>query len=398
MLVGFRVPLYGTAVRDAMVRASFTLALLASLAACGAKSPLIVRGFREDAALDAPAPDAAPDAVDVADVLVCRDVLSDLAPHTTDVVLVVDRSASMRFTVDGVDQPVGSPNSRWQVLRDALATTLPGFGNQVALGAAFFPVPQPAMASIDIACSAGASVSVEVGAGTTDAILRVFDTTLPGGGTPTFEAIRTAANYLAAVPGNAASRFLVLATDGGPNCNRSLDGATCECTRLDTAGQSTCAMDRFGWANCLDDTRTVAEIQRTLARGIPTYVIGIDDLGRAQTVRTLDALAVAGGRARAVSPRYISVRAPADVVNAFESIRATVARCVFDAPTRPAPSADVTVELGGVIYARDTTHVRGWDWEGDATSRTLALHGDACRAADLMGSPRAQLRVHCPDR
>ena len=111
-------------------------------------------------------------------------------------------------------------------------------------------------------------------------------------GTPTHDAVRLAeATLLAArqdVP-----RAILLATDGGPVCNESLDGQDCICTG-GISSRRPCET-RF----CLDDTRTVATIAAARDRGIPTYVIGIDDPRDPVLRDTLDRMATAGGRRRA---------------------------------------------------------------------------------------------------
>ena len=140
---------------------------------------------------------------------------------------VIDRSGSMAFSLDG-KQPDRFGNlppgvlSRWDTLRDALFQTITPFDNELAMGAKFYPEESPPGPSpADEACRTDVGVGIAPARGNVKDIINVFDTTDPNGGTPTAEAIRLAAQYIAGTRGVA--RTMIVATDGAPNCNGDLD-------------------------------------------------------------------------------------------------------------------------------------------------------------------------------
>ena len=85
--------------------------------------------------------------------------------------------------------------------------------------------------------------------------------------------------------------FIVLLTDGLPNCNPSLDRNTCTCVD----GTAQCADNR----NCLDQSSTVSQVSTLAARGIRTIVVGFGS-STAGTLAAppLNAMAEAGGMPR----------------------------------------------------------------------------------------------------
>src|SRR5262249_39088811 len=131
------------------------------------------------------------------------------------------------------------------------------------------------------------------------------------GGTPTAATLRALAPRLTALSGRT---FVILATDGGPNCNPdsacgadrcmiNIEHQSDSCTPGGTL--NCCASDLFGPRNCLDDDATSAAIADLARAGIPTFVIGVP--GSVPYAAALERMAVAGGTALAESPRYYRV-------------------------------------------------------------------------------------------
>ena len=85
--------------------------------------------------------------------------------------------------------------------------------------------------------------------------------------------------------------FIVLLTDGLPNCNKSLNKNTCICVD----GTSPCGSE----LNCLDQDRTVSQISTLTSAGIRTIVVGFGaDTAGSLAAPTLNAMAEAGQMAR----------------------------------------------------------------------------------------------------
>jgi hypothetical protein len=348
-------------------------ATLFSIASCGSRTGLFAA---DDLASDLARGDAAADAVDEPVGCVPGTFVFELA--TAQLMFVLDRSGSMAFSLSGQDPLPPGELSRWVTLRNALAQTILPFDGQLAMGAKFFPevLPEDSLGDPADACRVDTGVAVAPAIGRANAILSVFDTTQPIGGTPTADAVRLGAQYLSGRRGVA--RTMILATDGAPNCNGALDAVTCTCTtpRFD------CARDpQVGAFSCLDDGRTVGVIGDIFQQqNIPVYVIGIGSTESAQFLQVLDQMAVAGGRPRAGTPKHYSAQSSAELGDALSTIRDSITKCTYLTPSAPTDPNAITVSIGGAQIARDPSHQDGWDWVDQAFGE-LAFFGPACDAA-----------------
>jgi hypothetical protein len=363
-------------------RAFAVSGLLVLVASCGARSGLFGGGAGDvttdgsdadtdattiiDASVDAP-PDATP----------CVPGTFEFELAAPQMMLVVDRSGSMKNAID-TDQPAppGAPN-RWTTLRDSLSTALLPFDQQIALGAKFFPeAAEDDPAAFRDGCLVdGANFAIAPARGNASAVLQVFQTRSPNGGTPTSEALKVAADVLDARRG--AARSIVVATDGAPNCNGALPAPTCVCT---SPASGACDPDVTQEAakNCLDDTRTIATVKQIAGvRKIAVYVVGIGAEVSNAYRSTLDAMAIAGGQPRPGSPKYYSARSATELTTALSSIRDSVASCTYLTPSAPTDPNAISVRIGAETVARDPTHQNGWDWVDQAYGE-LQFYGDAC--------------------
>jgi hypothetical protein len=289
--------------------------------------------------------------------------------------------------------PPGVP-SRWQTLQDALFQTILPFDNALAMGAKFYPEVADEGAPVEEACRTDLGVALPPRRGNASAILNVFDTTAPVGGTPTSEAVRLAAQYVTSVRG--VSRVMVLATDGAPNCNGNLDNGRCTCTATTQTGEQACAGREGGEFNCLDDRRAIDVVRAIFeVQKIPVYVIGIGSTERPEFLKVLDDMAVAGGRARPTAPRHYNVQTAAEMKSALNVIQDSVAKCTYLTPSAPTDPNAISVEIDGSPVARDTSHRNGWDWVDQAYG-TMTFFGPACDRASAAGkAPQVAGVVRC---
>lgn len=303
-----------------------------------------------------------------------------LTAASPEVMFVLDRSGSMRTAFEGSE-------SRWEVLTDALETTLPPVDSVMEVGALLFP---SGSAADD--CSVATQPSLAPAFGNVQALVDLMKQNQPGGSTPTASAIDTTATYLLGVRAASSARAIVLATDGAPNCNPSLDPNTCDCA----SENENCKTHPL---QCLDNVRTVDQIGAVYAHGIPTYVIGIANADDNQFATILDAMATAGGRPlTGGDTTFYPARDEEDLKTAIATIRNQVAACTFLTTSVPNASGSIVLTLNGqpLPYATDGGST-GWSWS-DESNGEITLVGATCAevAADAAANALVA-HVECGD-
>jgi len=350
------------------VSRALTPLLVATVAlGCGAKTGLLIPDAEVsfdagmDAGVDAALPDAGFDAN-------CPDVPVPLIRREVETVFVFDRSGSMSLTWDGRPGGVGLP-TRWEIVQSTLASVLPPYDDQLLLGAKIFPR--------GVECDVGGGLDVRPRRNNVDPILELFDVWVPEGGTPAARALQ---NVLADLdPGSLNPRVIVIAMDGGPNCNDDpgVPADTCVCT---SARRACLAPPPDGPQACLDAIRTLDVVRDAYeAQGVPVVVIGIDDPTRPDLSDFLDEMAVAGGLPRSMDAerRFYNAREPEDLEVAFGQIAELISRCVLSVPSPPPEGSEVVVRVEDEILPRDPAHLEGWDWS-DESRGAMAFFGQAC--------------------
>ena len=213
---------------------------------------------------------------------------------------VLDRSGSMR------------EGDKWGTVRAKVSELIVAIGSNARFGATVFPAPGIR------ACAPGVEVMpLRIGdepgvAGKTKQLFLDATAVAPDGGTPTASTL----DALAVTLHGAKQTFVVLATDGGPNCARGLTCAVEHCTanisgidpRCQPGSLPNCcdaSVDSGNPADCLDDVRTEAAVARLAEDGIAVFVIGI--AGSGPYAELLDRLARAGGTAKTTMPAYYRI-------------------------------------------------------------------------------------------
>jgi hypothetical protein len=288
---------------------------------------------------------------------------------------VVDHSGSM------------AEHDKWTSIKSAVDRIMTDLGPTARFGATMFPAPQGG-------CEPGTeTLFIRVGdsRGGMASALPTSAEARPSGGTPMAATLRSLLPDLANAP---KPTYVILATDGGPNCNPALRCGVAECTanldHLDpmcTASENCCEPNTaFGPKDCLDDAAARVAVEGLARAGIPTYVIGIP--GSEPYERVLDALARAGGTGRAGKPAYY--RSETDDVHAitaiFQRVAAKItASCEVSLARAPDRPEDVTVSLGGAPVDRGAFSLEGQKLRllGRACERALA--GDGLGLAVLEG-------------
>jgi von Willebrand factor type A domain-containing protein len=317
------------------------------------------------------------------------------------VLLVIDKSSSMD------DQPKGFELKKWDALKASLEATLEQASDELSFGLLLYPFG--AQAKIPLDCFDGccevpigpAAVQVPIATGERGAteVMQALAKTSPGGGTPTADALAAALTYFTTGDGKSlkGDRYVLLATDGGPNCG-SVD-SKCNADRCTPNLDGLCPDGNCcagEGAYCLDDVAVVKQLEALAAAGIPTFVVGIP--GTEKYAQYLEAFAVGGGVTNPKAPpSYYAVSADGGVdqlTRTFVDITTHLVRsCEVDLGQGPADErlVNVAVDCQIVPFADGS----GWSIEAEDPTKLL-LAGDACEQLQNQGARRVDVVYGCP--
>jgi len=266
-----------------------------------------------------------------------------------DVLIVLDRSGSMNDMIDGTTCRGGcGAQSKWSQMTSALDAFIPTVQSSVNWGLKLFASPGPN--------TCGISNGVEVAPAANDAmkIVGAIAGTTAGSSTPTTAALTAAAAYLQTLKdGN--PKFILLATDGIPNC-----------------GSSPCAPGVDSSPNSCDDANAIAAVKTIHDDlSISTFVIGIGTASGGGDA-TLTAMAQAGGYPRAGTPSYYPVQSADDLTQVFQTVTGMVQSCTFSFT----PALDPQTQMVSGVFA-DGTSLRTSDYMISGNG-AIQLVGQAC--------------------
>lgn len=290
----------------------------------------------------------------------------DLQKQPADLLLVLDRSRSM------IQGPGGNNNrgdggvpvsSKWTEVVAAIDPVIMRTQSQVAWGLKLYPLGET--------CGVPDGATVAVGTGTYDSVMTAIRANDPamgtGGSTPTRLAVEKATEFMKTHPSPNA-KYLVLATDGQPNCGSN-------------------------GRNGDDEAGAIASIAAAATAGISTFVVGVATTG-SDAHDTLNEMAIKGGHARGDATKYYPVASRDELVSALETITGQIASCTF--PLSPAPPVpdNVAVEIDGQRVARDNTATNGWSYGPQNSS--VILHGALCDGLKAGTAKNVQILYGCP--
>jgi hypothetical protein len=333
--------------------------------------------FMPPDALEARAPD-----------VVCGGLTVPLTRRNATVVLVIDRSGSM-------GDPTTDGRVKWDALRDALRMVLPRFGNDIALGLTLFPAvldpPDGGVLGPAQVCAVPTALALEPQPRQVDRVLERLNLSLPGGPTPTAASLALVREWYAEHPDLTGERYVILATDGGPNCNLLADPTTCRCT----GGPALCAQtNSFARINCLDEGPALDEVRSLYAMGVRTFVIGLN--GTQDFADVLNRMADAGGRARVGETRYYPAASATELERELGRVTQALADCTLRLSMPPVDPELVDIRLDGRSLYRDPRRINGWDW-GDERRLEIVFHGAVCDDVQRStGGSRLVATFGCP--
>jgi len=329
--------------------------------------------------------------------------------RTVNMLLVIDKSGSMD------DQPKGFDQNKWSAMKSALDTALGKVATQMNLGLVLYPYNKTQAILLD-GCElegnccelptedSGVVVDVQPGTVAVDQINSALAQTGPGGGTPTAPALAAALDYFTNGAGSTleGDNYVLLATDGGPNCNDSLFCMPDECTtNLDgNCKTGNCCEDPSAHFQCLDYVAVKDQLRALTTAGISTFVVGIP--GTEAYATYLDDFADLGGvAATSGGHKYYAVSADMGVeglASVFESITTQLVHsCDVDLPQAPSNINQVNVAIDCDLVPRNTdATISGWDYDQEMNPSSVIVHGPACDSLQNTGAQRVDVVFGCP--
>lgn len=318
--------------------------------------------FAGDTAADAT---AEADAATSLDAPLCAPRSYALNKVPPDVLMLLDRSGSMDELPDGTTcrrpvPPCGT-DTKWLQMVQAVNQVVSATETTIRWGLSLFPS--------DMQCAAPIVVNVDVAQNSAVPIAAALTATMPMGITPTRLALKSAAEYLSN-RGDANPHYIVLATDGLPNC-----GTDASTLNLDDSDQT------------IQAVRDIANKQ-----GIPVFVIGVGQLADEQAV--LSAMAVAGGEGNLVPTSYFPASSVADFVKALNTVTTATSPCSFGLGSLSVSPDALTVTAGASAVPRDTAHLNGWDVTN--ANAAVRLYGPWCDTQQGPNPPAVVATIGCP--
>jgi hypothetical protein len=291
---------------------------------------------------------------EVTEATSCALTTANLTKQPADLLLVLDKSGSMTSSISSTNDcqnaaagpDAGSCQERWGTMVSGLNAVLSGASGDVNWGLQLF--------NIDGTCGVAAAPEVPIAPGSAATVQQTIAGVTPNGNTPTRAAINAGVAYLQTLT-DTNGKYILLATDGEPNC-------------LTTSGGG--KRGGGGGSGSGDVPGTVAAITAAAALGYKVYVIGVGP-----ETGNLDNFALAGG-----TDHYYPALSPQDLNAALATIVGTVASCTFSLGKAPPDPSNVAVQFNGDKSLRaphDTTHTDGWDYSS-STNTTIQLYGSWC--------------------
>jgi hypothetical protein len=313
---------------------------------------------------------------------------------------IIDHSLSMG------DPLAGSPLSKYKNARLALSNVLKVLGHRVNYGAAIFP----GLAGVT-GCEAGDEL-VKVGPGDPPSYAREGKTgprlrnlldelavADVDGGTPAAPTLLKMRDTLRELSGDT---FVVLITDGAPNCNLDLECSASDCIpNIEgfTSGGMQCTPSVNCCApstqnpqanlSCVDSQASLDAVQALSDVGIRTFVVGMP--GSEPYENLLNAMAETGGTARSGPSKYYPVADTEALEQSLTAIAASVAiSCDIPLDYEPPDRDFVNVYFDGEVVEYDSQ--MGWEWTEDGH---VSIRGAACEQLSRGGVLEVQILAGC---
>lgn len=328
--------------------------------------------------------DGGPPPLDAAGL--CGNQLHQVVTDAPNIYFLIDASGSMSILASG-------SATRYERVRGAAIDLVRRLGALINVGVALFPRNAASdgchVGGQVLAVSPGDPYVEGQGSGPTTNAFSSATAILPEGGTPLAATLEALTPTLTGLTGRT---IVVLATDGGPNCNEAASCLPEECIpHVEGQCDATCCEPAglAGPTGCVDRAATVAAVAAVAAAGIDVYVIGIP--GSELYGDVLDDMAIAGGAPQFVSPFYYKVDSLDALGGVLGEIAGVVVSCEFDLQDPPPEQDRTNVYLDAALIPYSETD--GWRWKSDAV---VELVGEPCQRLKAGQVRQVQIVSGCP--
>lgn len=311
---------------------------------------------------------------------------------------IVDRSGSMG------DPLSGSPFSKFENARIAISVMLRAVGHRVRYAAGVYPAYlnqdgcAPGMSIFPI--TAGDSPKYAARGENGPVLIELLDrlgSNPPSGGTPTAATLRELQSEVLGLEGK--KTYVVLITDGAPNCNLALRCGVDACipniehfTLNGVACDDTfnCCSPKTGGGDCVDAEDSEAAVADYEKAGVDTFVVGMP--GSEAYRAMLNRLAVAGNTARTGNTQYYAVSDTDQLTAALRAIGAQVAiSCDLPLSATPEDPGLVNVYFDDQVVPK--SDVDGWRYLDENTIQFVGTTCDTLTAGNVLN---VQVLSGCP--
>ena len=295
----------------------------------------------------------------------------DLERKPAEILLLLDRSASMKDPPDGA--PSGSA-PKWDLIIPAIKQVIMDTDMSVHWGLKVFP---EGTGSECIAGSVTNKIDVPIAPMNASTVINAINMTMDeGNGTPTGDAVNAAVAYLQTLT-STNRKYILLATDGEPSC----------------AGTSQGSSSARPYA--------VTAVTNAANLSFHTFVVGVATTKDSATT-VLNDLAVAGKEPRAsLLTRFYLGTTQNDLSAALAFITGQASSCIF--PLNPPPPVkDDPTKLGvyftsaDIKIPHDPASQNGWTYL-NAENSSLQVYGSWCDMIKSAGADKVKIIYGCKE-
>ena len=278
----------------------------------------------------------------------CGQTNVQVMPEPPDVLIVQDKSLSM--DQDANEQNCNTPGcSKWSQVSAAIDTVVQTTDSTVNWGLIFF--------GTNSTCGVTSTPVVPVGTMTSQKVQAAFAANQPSSYTPTASAVDAAVTYMKTLT-DTNPKYLLLATDGIPNCGMGSRNMTAD-----------------------DSPAAEAAVGNAKAAGFPTFVVGIATSYDQMAIDTLNAMATNGGYPQSgAATQYYDVTDTTSLEAALNKIVGMVASCTIPLTNVPPNLSNVAVsanDSSGKPVKIEQDPANGWSYTSSSMN-AIQLNGTAC--------------------